>query len=401
MPNNFIYRGGGQEVVPADATHVRIHESISEIPALLFWEHENIVELICHDGVTTIQRCAFGRCPRLKRLIIKGVETLGDQAFQACPLVEHVECEKLKTIGLCALHGLESLENINLSSVRLFDNSSVYLCSSLTSMTFGADVRSVDQMALGNCPSLERITIPLRNDYFHYNNIFQGCEHLRRVDLLEREELHETIAALLLDEWRNDMIEEVDSINQILPKSDAGYYNQDGNVQGEKTRVIREWISRVLRKINRYTRQHRQLLSQAIPVLQSAFPNEVVFEYVLPFLELPSHTFGEGEEESDGDDDGSMNIHNDSSVQSFNLYESSDDDDDEDDDESIISIYNESSVQSFYLSESDDEESSSSSESDDEEEYDDSDGEEEDDNDNDEPLNNGEGTKRRRIGNEK
>ena len=43
-----------------------------------------------------------------------------------------------------------------------------------------------------------------------------GEANLKHVDLVEGE-IHETIAALQLKEWRNDMSEVIDSINQILP----------------------------------------------------------------------------------------------------------------------------------------------------------------------------------------
>lgn len=55
----YIYRGGGQEVIPGDATHVRIDESVTAIPDYLFAHHENIVEVICHDNVKDIESGAF------------------------------------------------------------------------------------------------------------------------------------------------------------------------------------------------------------------------------------------------------------------------------------------------------------------------------------------------------
>jgi len=48
------------------------------------------------------------------------------------------------------------------------------------------------------------------------DGIFKGCRNLKHVYLIEGE-LHESITALQLQEWRNDINDEIDSINQILP----------------------------------------------------------------------------------------------------------------------------------------------------------------------------------------
>ena len=139
---------------------------------------------------------------------------------------------------------------------------------------------------------MERVIIPLKNGLMTHDNIFRGCENLKRIDLVEVEVLHETIAALHLEEWRNEMTAEVGSINQILPNTDAGYFDEEEDVVGEKTIVIRDWISRVLRKIIRYKAQHRQLLKEVAVTLRYVVPNSDVFmKNVLPFLELPAHTF--------------------------------------------------------------------------------------------------------------
>jgi len=39
------------EVVPRNATHVTVDKSVKVIPAWAFFEHQNIEEFECHDGV--------------------------------------------------------------------------------------------------------------------------------------------------------------------------------------------------------------------------------------------------------------------------------------------------------------------------------------------------------------
>ncbi len=93
-----------------------------------------------------------------------------------------------------------------------------------------------------------------------------------------------------MEEWRNDINQEIDSINQILPTSEAGSNaNDDGDyVEGEKAHAIRRWIRSVLHKIMHYKAQHRRLLEEdAAPTLQGVLPQDIVMNSVLPFLELP------------------------------------------------------------------------------------------------------------------
>mmetsp|Transcript_26763 Transcript_26763/g.53517 ORF Transcript_26763/g.53517 Transcript_26763/m.53517 type:complete len:126 (+) Transcript_26763:2-379(+) len=122
-----------------------------------------------------------------------------------------------------------------------------------------------------------------------HDDIFQECENLKQVDLVEGP-IHETIAALQLEEWRNDMNEEIGSINQILPTVSAGDgYNYVGEFdEGEKAQAVRTWIRSVLRKIVHYQAEHQRLLDEQVETtLQLALPQDIVMNNVLPFLELP------------------------------------------------------------------------------------------------------------------
>ena len=148
----------------------------------------------------------------------------------------------------------------------------------LTNVKLGNKLERIEERAFGHTVTLERITIPVKdgwitNDY----NIFQNCSNLNHVDLTEGE-LHETIDALYLEEWRNDMNQEIDLINQLLPDLNPGRcvsgdgeiilpdlnpegwvfnYDDDDRVSRardvyvpcEKTEAIRGWIRSVLHKI--------------------------------------------------------------------------------------------------------------------------------------------------------
>eukprot|EP00969_Alexandrium_andersonii_P125839 5563596-Alexandrium_andersonii.AAC.1 len=158
--------------------------------------------------------------------------------------------------------------------------------------TFGKELETIEAGAFYNCTSLERITIPLKDNMITEDNTFQECENLKHVDLVEGQ-IHETIAALQLEEWRNDMNEEIDSINQRLPTVDAGFDDDDDDDYyhhvGLKALAIRMWIRSVLDKIIHYKAEHQRLLDEEVATtLQFALPQDIVMNNVLPFLELPS-----------------------------------------------------------------------------------------------------------------
>ena len=117
------------------------------------------------------------------------------------------------------------------------------------------------------------------------------CFNLQHVDLIGG--VHETVAALLLEEWKNDMNGEIDSINQILPNAPAGECRPFATL-GEKAEAIRTWISSVLRKYTHYKSEHRRCVNEAAATLKLTLPHDIMLKNILPFVELPSDT-SEGE----------------------------------------------------------------------------------------------------------
>lgn len=233
---HHVYRGEEREDVPLEATHITTR-NIKFIPDCAFSDHPNIVEVVCDEDVDWINGYAFSRCPSLRRVIMPGVYMVEECAFVNCP--------------------------------------------ALTDVEFGNELDCIDEAAFDGCTSLERITIPLKNDIIHPTNKFEGCVNLKHVDLIAGE-LHETISALQLEHWRNDLIEQIDVINQVLPNTER------------KVMAIEWWIRSILDKIIHYKAEHRRLLGEAATTLQHALPQEIVMNNVLSFLALPAYTF-EGE----------------------------------------------------------------------------------------------------------
>ena len=282
----YIYRGEVGERIPREATHIFVGEDCTFVRANAFLSHENIVELVCHDRVKKIGERVFSFCFSLKRVIMPGVKIVGNAAFENCRVLTDVECNKLEIIGEYAFGGCRSLKSINLPSARIVEMGIFDECFDLADVKFSSKLERIGWGAFLMCESLERITIPFKDSLISHDDVFAGCRNLTQVSLFEGV-LHETIAVLQLEEWRDDMNEEIDSINQILPNVYAGDEEDDG----QKARAIQEWIRSVLRKISQYQAEHQRLLDEAVSTLQLVLPHDIMINSVLPFLALPANTF--------------------------------------------------------------------------------------------------------------
>ena len=87
---------------------------------------------------------------------------------------------------------------------------------------------------------------------------FYDCDELATVDLVGG--IHKTISYLSLQSWRNEINQEINNINQILPTTPAD----------DKTEVIQEWVQLVLRRIRYYKAEHHNLLKVAVTILELA-----------------------------------------------------------------------------------------------------------------------------------
>jgi len=213
-----------------------------------------------------------------------------------------VEFGKLEIIGEGAFYKCTSLRIINLPSAWIVKESAFESCGALVDVKFGRKLKRIVERAFINCESLEGITIPLKRGLIIDDGAFQGCGCLEHIHLIEGD-LHETIAALHMEEWRNGMDDEIDSINETLPDTDAGWGDDYGGNLGQKALMIRGWIRSLIVEINYYITEHRRLLDEDVATtLELILPAEIVMNNVLPFLELPSHTF-EVEEEYEYDDE--------------------------------------------------------------------------------------------------
>ena len=157
----YVFSGADDEVIPQNATHFSVHESVKVIRAMALEQHQNIVELICHAGVKKIEEGAFFWCPSLKRVIIPGVEIIESYAFQGCAALSYVECRKLERIERAAFCSCESLASLYLPSVKDIENDAFMKCFALLEVKFSAKLDCIGRGAF------KSIAIHSKKSQFH------------------------------------------------------------------------------------------------------------------------------------------------------------------------------------------------------------------------------------------
>jgi hypothetical protein len=269
----FVYMGGDHEV-PEDVTHVRVHKSVKIITRRAFYCCIYLVSIEMHHGVEIIEEEAFCHCEALRGINLSGVRVIGVEAFQYCTALENVEFgDKLESIEGGAFQGCTPLRIVKLHTVRYIGICAFAECPQLTEVQLlSEDLERIDNGAFIDCPSLRRIFIPLKDNLLVDEDVedhggFYKCDALSQVDLIGG--IHKTVSSLLLDSWKNEMKDEIDIINQVLP-----YYDDD------KTPAIRQWIRSVLQRIEHFKREHYALLKEDMTLLElalwkSSLPNNI------------------------------------------------------------------------------------------------------------------------------
>ena len=215
-----------------------------------------------------------------------GVEVVEERAFNFCDALTDVECGKLEIIKESAFSYCTSLRSINLPSARIIEELAFEECD-LTDVKFGNKLERIEDTAFNYCLNLERITMPLKDGVRTMLGLFKGCHDLNHADLVGGELLNEFVEALIFEDWRNDIKEEINSINRIFPETPAGDVDDEFAIS-PKARAIKRWIRSLLRKLVHYKAEHQRLLDETETTLQLALPQEIV-RNIIPFLELSPH----------------------------------------------------------------------------------------------------------------
>jgi hypothetical protein len=250
---------GGEQQVPNDVRWVRVDKSVKIIRRRAFEHRRRLLYVEFHDNVERIESEVFINCTSLRGLKLPGVRVIETGAFFGCRGLTDVEFgDKLETIGECSFADCKSLKNIKMPSVRTIEEYAFNNCLRLTDLDLPEGLETIGVCAFWGCSHLQRIAMPLKRGMIH-EKTFLYCENLNRVDLVGV--IHKTIACLHLDSWRDEMKEEIDRINQILPTLLD---------RSRKTSAARDWMQRVLRRLEHYEAEHNELLEEATTVLELA-----------------------------------------------------------------------------------------------------------------------------------
>jgi hypothetical protein len=240
-------------------------ENVDTIPEGAFRDCQELIEVEGHNKLRKIEKWAFNSCRRLRRVTkMRGLIEIEKYAFGGCTALRdsELELDRVEIIGQGAFIVCNSLRSINLPSIRRVCYGAFSRCRALTDAVFGKDLERIEGGTFFENIVLGRIVIPLKHNLVIDYNAFNIINNLSRVDTLAGG-IHETISSLHLESWRNEMEDEIDSINQTLP-------NIPNTQSREKSEAIQQWITRVLDRMEHYKTEHQILLKEAMTLLELA-----------------------------------------------------------------------------------------------------------------------------------
>eukprot|EP00986_Skeletonema_menzelii_P011564 scaffold5994_cov75-Skeletonema_menzelii.AAC.1 len=251
----FVYMGGDQRV-PQRVRRARIHKSVKIVPEQAFYYRQQLIYVEFHDDIEIIEEQAFEGCISLKGSIkLLGVKIIKAGAFCYCELTDVEFGDKLETIEHEAFQNCEALKKIRTPSVRNIGECAFDGCEELSDVEFGEPLETLQESAFNACPKLKRIALPLKDDMIE-DDVFFDCPKLAAVDLVGG--IHNTVASLHMQSWRNEMIDEINRINQVL------------HTTGDETGAIRQWMETVIERLDHYKNEHHKLLKEATTLLELA-----------------------------------------------------------------------------------------------------------------------------------
>lgn len=252
----FLYTHEGQKV-PEDVTHARIHESVTKISREAFYMRQYLVSVEMHTNVEEILARAF-MGTSLTSINLSGVKIVDDSAFHGCINLVDVEFgDKLDVIGREAFKSCHSLRSAVLKNVRSIGSGAFCSCKLLTNVECGEKLRRIEARAFDRSHSLRRIVIPLKVDMVGFYDRAFNCDGLSTIDLVG---IHNTISSLHMESWKSQMNQQIHRLNLSLLHVPAG----------SKTTSIQDWIVSTHRKFKHYTRGHNKLLKEATTLLELA-----------------------------------------------------------------------------------------------------------------------------------
>ena len=155
----------------------------NQLAAGMFYNMDNLKEVVLPSTITTIGREAFSLCDNLVTVNIPDAVTkIENEAFYDCNVLTSVILpSNLETIGSWAFYNCDSLKTIIIpDKVEEIASYTFNNCDSLSSVKLSSGLKSIKQYAFQYCFALEAITLPENLEILE-NGAFYGCSKLSSI----------------------------------------------------------------------------------------------------------------------------------------------------------------------------------------------------------------------------
>lgn len=168
--NDFIIKNGKIIKYLGDNEIVKIPEGIKALDSCLFWDNQNIKEVILPESLVSLGGDTFYNCSNLEKIIIpKNVIEMGNNPFAGCPKLNIInksskfiyEEDTLYSSGYKKIiyHKIDSkITNYDIKyGTKIIGKHSFYLCDSLLNITIPNTVIKLENNPFSGCSKLNLI----------------------------------------------------------------------------------------------------------------------------------------------------------------------------------------------------------------------------------------------------
>jgi hypothetical protein len=231
IPNEVVFNNSTYRVVAiaqetfkdnSSLTSVSIPSSINKIGYMAFAGCNNLASIIIPNGV--IDEKAFYKSGLIDVIIGDDVTSIGSSAFRECTSLSTLSMgANVKTIKDWAFYGCVSLTSVSIpNSVKDIETSAFDKCYSLTNLNLGNSVSIIGSFAFCGCKGLNTLSIPRNVEIIGYG-AFSDCSGLTSIIFSNGLKSIEQYAFLSCTGLTTVLLP--DGLNEIGPESFANCQN--------------------------------------------------------------------------------------------------------------------------------------------------------------------------------
>ncbi|MBR5976337.1 MAG: leucine-rich repeat domain-containing protein, partial [Clostridia bacterium] len=154
---------------------VVIGEGVTSIGEHAFYQMKSIVSVTIPESLKTIAYKAFRSCESLESINLGSMKNIYDSAFEGCCLLSSVDLSSAEKFGWCAFRGCNSLLSVFIpGKVDYLEENLFEGCANLQSVTLGEGIDVIRSEAFKDCESLSSVYIPTSLSYIDETS-FSGC----------------------------------------------------------------------------------------------------------------------------------------------------------------------------------------------------------------------------------